>query len=68
MWTVLQYGWDGISKTFEGFVVKQGNGNRDFAIVIVPIEVDLDIFEAGVINRDIIVFFEGVNKVVGIVT
>ncbi len=39
----------------------------DFTVVVIPIEVDLDIFAAGVINRDIIIFFEGVNEVVGII-
>ena len=67
MWAVLQYRWGGIFKTFEGFVAKQGHGKVDFAFVVVPVEVDLDIFAASVINRDIIIFFEGVNEVVGIV-
>ena len=48
--------------------MKWGHGKVDFAFVVVPVEVDLDIFAAGVINRDIIIFFQGVNEVVGIVT
>ena len=52
---------------FEGFVAKQGHEEVDFAFVVVLVEVDLDIFAAGVIDRDIIIFFEGVNEVVGIV-
>ena len=39
----------------------------DFAFVVVPIKVDFDIFAASVVNRDIVVFFEGVNEVVGVV-
>ena len=39
----------------------------DLAFVVVPIKVDLDIFAFVVINRDIIMFFEGVNEVVCIV-
>ena len=41
---------------FQGFVAKQGHEKVDFAIFIVPIKVDLDIFAAGVINRDFIMF------------
>ena len=67
MCAVLQYIRDGIFKMFEGFVMKRGHGKVDFALVVVPVEVDLDIFEAGVIDRDIIIFFEGVNEVVSIV-
>ena len=40
----------------------------DFAFVVVPVKVDLDIFAASVVNRDIIVFLEGVNEMVGIIT
>ena len=47
--------------------MKWGDGKVDFAFVVVPVEVDLDIFAAGVMNRDIIMFFEGVNEVVGII-
>ena len=67
MWmrAVLRYRWSGIVKTFEGLVAKWGHGKVDFAFVIVPIDVDLDIFAGSVI--DIIVFFEGVNEVIGIV-
>ncbi len=43
-----------------------GHGKVDFAFDLVPVEADLDIFAAGVIDRDIIVFFEGVDEVVGI--
>ena len=67
MWAVLHYGRGGIFKTFEGFVAKRGHGKVDFVFVVVPEEVDLDIFAAGVIDRDIIMFFEGVDEVVGIV-
>ncbi len=67
MWAVLGYGQSGIFKPFEGFFVKRGHGKVNFAFVIVPVEVDLDIFVAGVINRDIIMFFEGVDEVVGII-
>ena len=67
MWAVLRYRRGGIFKTFEGFVVKRGHGKVDFAFVVIPVEVDLDIFAAGVIGRDIIMFFEGVNEVVGLV-
>ena len=67
MWAVVQHGWGGIFKTFEGFVVKRGREKVDFAFVVVPVKVDLDIFAASVIDRDIIIFFEGVNEVVGIV-
>ena len=67
MWAVLRYGRGGIVETFESFVVKRGHREVDFAFVIVPIEVDLDIFAASVINRDIIMFLEGVNEVIGIV-
>mgnify|MGYP006173479443 CR=1 FL=1 len=67
MWAVLQYGRGGISYTFQGFVAKWGHGKVDFAFVVVSAEVDLDIFAAGVIDRDIIMFFEGVNEVVGII-
>ena len=56
MWAVLRYGQCGIVETFESFVVKWGYGEVDFAFVVVPIKVDLDIFAAGVINRDIIMF------------
>jgi hypothetical protein len=38
-----------------------------FAIVIVPIMVDFDIFFSCIIHRDIIVFFKGVNQVVCII-
>ena len=67
MWTVLRYGRSGIFKMFEGFVTRCGHGKVDFAFAVVPVEVDLDIFADGVINRDIIMFFEGVNEVVGII-
>ena len=67
MWAVLQYGRDGIVEMFESFVVKRGQREVNFAFVVVPIEVDRDIFTAGVINRDIVMFFEGVNEVIGIV-
>ena len=39
----------------------------DFAFVVVPVKVDLDIFASGVIDRDIIMFFECVDEVIGIV-
>ncbi len=64
IWAVLRYGQGGSFKTFEGFVVKRGHGKVDFAFVVIPVEVDLDIFAACVINRDNIIFFEGVNEVV----
>ncbi len=67
MWAVLRYGWSGIFKMFEGFVAKRDHGKVDFAFVIVPVEVDLVIFAAGVIDRDIVLFFEGVNEVFDIV-
>ena len=67
MWAVLRYGRGGIFKTFEGFVTKQDHGKVDFAFVVVPVEVNFDIFASGVIDGDIIMFFEGVNEVVGIV-
>ena len=67
MWAVLQYGRGGIVETFESFVAKRGHGEVDFAFVVVPIKVDLDIFVAGVIDRDIIMYFKGVNEVIGIV-
>ena len=44
----------------------RGHGKVDFAIVVAPIKVDLDVFVAGVIDRDIGVFFEGLNEVIGI--
>ena len=56
MWAVLRYGWGGFVETFESFVAKRGHGEVDFAFVVVPVEVDLDIFLAGVIDRDIISF------------
>jgi hypothetical protein len=37
------------------------------AIVIVPVKVYFDIFFSGVIHRETIVAFEGVNEVIGIV-
>ena len=67
MWAVLRYRRGGILKTFEGLVGKWGHGKVDFAFAVVPVKVDLDIFAVGVINRDIIMFFEGVDEVVGIV-
>ncbi len=67
MWAVLQYRWGGIFKMFEVFVTKRGHGKVDFAFVIVPVEVDFYIFAASVINRDIVIFIEGVDEVVGIV-
>ena len=39
----------------------------DFAFVVVPVKVDFDIFTASVVDRDVVVFLEGVNEVVGIV-
>ena len=53
----MQYRRGGIIKTFEGFVAKRGHGKVDFAFVVVPVKVDLDIFASGVIDRDIIMFF-----------
>ena len=67
MWAVLQYGRGGIVETFESFVAKRVHGEADFPFVVVPIEVDLDMFVAGVIDRDILMFFEGVNEVIGII-
>ena len=67
MWAVLRYGRGGNVEAFESSVMKQGHGEVDFAFVVVPIKVDLDIFAAGVIDRDVIMFFEGVNEVIGIV-
>ena len=55
------------SNHLRAFFAKRGHRKVDFAFVIVPVEVDLDIFVAGVINRDIIVFFKGVEEVVGII-
>ena len=57
MWAVLRYKRGGIFKTFESFVAKWGHGKVDFTFVIVPVKVNLDIFAAGVIDRDIIMFF-----------
>ena len=67
MWAVLHYIRGGIFKMFEGFVMKWGHGKVDFTFVVVPVKVDLDIFAAGVIDRDIMMFFEGVDEVVGFV-
>ena len=53
---VLRYRRSGIVKTFEGLVVKWGHGEMDFAFAVVPVKVDLDIFSASVIKRDIIIF------------
>ncbi len=39
----------------------------DLAFVVVPIKVDLEIFAASVVDRDIVVFLEGVNEVVGVI-
>ena len=55
------------SKHLRSLWQNDGHGKVDFAFVVVPVEVDLDIFAASVIDRDIIIFFEGVDEVVGIV-
>ena len=39
----------------------------DFTFVVVPIKVDFDIFTSGVIDRDVIMFFESVDEVIGII-
>ena len=67
MWAVLRYRWGGIFKLFEGFVVEWGHGKVDFAFVIVPVKIDLDIFVVSVIDRDIVMFFEDVDDMVGII-
>jgi hypothetical protein len=40
MWAVLINGWCDVVKTFECLLTKRGHGKVDFAVVIVPADID----------------------------
>ena len=63
---VIWTGWN--FQNILGLCCNWGHEKVDSAFVVVPVEVDFDIFAASVIDRDIIMFFEDVDEVVGIVT
>ncbi len=67
MQDVLRHGRSGIVKMFDGPCHKMGPWKGGLCLCFSPVKVDLDIFAACVINRDNIMFFEGVNEVVGLV-
>ena len=60
---------DGVqfSKRLRVLGAKRGHGKVDFAFVVVPVEVDLDIFASSVIYGDVIMFFECVDEVICVV-
>ena len=67
IWAVLLYGWGDIVKMFKGFFAKKGHGKVNFAIFVVPVKIDFDVFASCVINRDTVVFFECVNEMIDII-
>jgi hypothetical protein len=58
MWTVLVKRGGNDVKTFEGFFEEGVHEEMFFAIVIVPVKIDFDVFFSSAIHRDIIVAFE----------
>ena len=55
-------GWCDIVKTLGCLFAKRGHGKVDFAIVILLVKVDFDVFFPGGVYGNIKVLFEGVNE------
>lgn len=61
IWTVLADREYNIAEALECFVAEWVHGKVDSATIIVPVEIDLDIFHPCGVYRDMVVIFESVN-------
>ena len=57
-WRVLRFGWGGVVELLEGFGFVTGHGQVDFAVTVIPVEVDPNVPVAGPIGAKWIVRFE----------
>jgi hypothetical protein len=68
MGTILMDRWHDVFEMFECLFAKRCQGNMYVAIVIDPVKVDFDVILSRVVHRNILVAFEGVNEMIGIIT
>lgn len=63
IWTVIV-----VVEAFEGLFVEGSHGKMYLAIVIVPVKIGFILFFSSVVHKDIVVAFESVDEMVGIIT